>query len=678
MHHTTQHQRIPALDGARGLAVAGVLAYHAGWSGATGGFLGVSLFFTLSGFLIVGLLLDERAATGTVDLGAFWSRRARRLLPAALAALGLAIALTALAGSDGQVRDLRGDVLAALGYVANWRFVLDGTSYAELGEAPSMLQHLWSLAIEEQLYVVLPLVVLAAGRRVRSVLVVALGLSVGALVLVSGDQTRAYFGTDTRAAEVLVGGLLAVWVRGRPAPGRLARAAGPLALAAVLWSWTAVRHDDPALYAGGLLAHAVLVAVVLRSATGGGLLPALLAFAPLRWLGRVSYGAYLYHWPVFLWLTPSRTLLDGLPLAALRIGASLALAEVSVRALEDPVRTGRRLRTSLARPVLALGFAAVALAAVAVPAPEPDPFTQVLAAAPSELIGPPSSPATTPATSPSTTAHPPPPTWPTTLVTGSPAAAAASVAPTTSASPSPPAPATTAPPPPAPTERLRVYVAGDSNALGIGTAMARWGVGNGIDVWTSGWLGCHLVVGGEYRYAGATAATTPKCDGWAEERSRELAQVRPHVTLVISGSFDLLDRRLPGSDGWQHVGQPAFDSLLRDAVARLTDLARRDGGRVVWATYPAIRTGTVDGVPPEVAHPENDPARVERLNRIVADVVASRPGASLVDLRGRLRAWPGGELDPARRPDGVHPTTEELDVLGAWMGQQLLAERSPG
>jgi len=240
--------------------------------------------------------------------------------------------------------------------------------------------------------------------------------------------------------------------------------------------------------------------------------------------------------------------------------------------------------------------------------------------------------------------------------------------------PAPSTTTTTAPPPTtAPPERLRVYVAGDSNALGLGTELARWGEPLGVDVWTSGWLGCHLVPGGEYRYAGEVAPTTPKCDGWRDERARELADVRPHVTFVVSGSFDVLDRRLPGDEGWVHVGEPAFDALLRDAVADLADLALAGGGRLVWATSPAIRTGTVDGVPPATPHPENDPPRIDRLNRIVAEVLAGRPGASMLDLRARMQAWPGGELDPQRRPDGVHPTGEQLALLAAWAGPQVVA-----
>jgi peptidoglycan/LPS O-acetylase OafA/YrhL len=662
----TSHPRIAALDGLRGLAVAAVLAYHAGFAWAGGGFLGVSLFFTLSGYLICSLLVEERAATGTVDLRRFWARRARRLLPAALAALGLALAFAVVAGSSGQLVDLRGDVLAALGYVANWRFVLDGTSYGELGQAPSPLQHFWSLAIEEQFYVVFPLVVLALGRRLGLALALGLAGSVGAMVLVQGDVTRAYYGTDTRAAEVLVGAALAVWATRRREPGRLARAAGPLALGLLVWSWVVVDQGDGRLYAGGLLVHAAVAAIVLRSASGLGPLSDLLAVAPLQWLGRISYGAYLYHWPIFLWLSPERTGLEGAALAVVRVACSLALAEVSLRVLEEPIRHGRRLSAAAARPALVLGVAAVVLVAVLVPAPAMDPLARVLDGQAAGLIAPPAAPSSIVALrSPATEA--PAPMWPSTLIEASTAAAVSSAA-TTS---------TTAPPSPfravVPGERVRVYVAGDSNALAVGLELATWGQDHGVDVWTSGWLGCHLVTGGEYRYAGESAPTTDKCNGWREERRHEIADVGPHVVFVITGSFDVLDRRLPERDFWQHIGEPAFDALLRDEVARLAGIAIEAGSRVVWATHPAIRTGTVDGVPPKASHPEHDVARIDRLNRLVAEVLAGRGGVSMLDLRGHMAGWPGGELDPQRRPDGIHPGSAVLPDLAAWIGPQLVA-----
>ena len=178
-------RHVPALDGLRGLAVAAVVAYHAGFGWARGGFLGVSAFFTLSGYLITSLLLVEWDGTGRVSLREFWGRRFRRLLPAALAVIaGVVVAARFLADS-GQLADLRGDVLAGLGYVANWRFVLDDRSYGDLFTGPSPLQHLWSLAIEEQFYVLFPLLTVGllriggGRRRVLGVTLTALDRGLG-------------------------------------------------------------------------------------------------------------------------------------------------------------------------------------------------------------------------------------------------------------------------------------------------------------------------------------------------------------------------------------------------------------------------------------------------------------------------------------------------------------------
>src|SRR5262245_16186246 len=217
-------EHVPALDGLRGLAVAGVLGFHAGFTWMRGGYLGVSAFFTLSGFLICTLLLTEHDRTGGVDLRNFWSRRARRLLPAAIVAIGVAVVFGMLAASPSQITALRADGLSALAYIANWHFVAAHQSYADLFAAPSPLQHFWSLAVEEQFYLLFPLVVagcFAVSLLPRRLLALALSLLIGgsvlALVLVANPShvERAYYGTDTRAAELLIGALLALLLHGR-------------------------------------------------------------------------------------------------------------------------------------------------------------------------------------------------------------------------------------------------------------------------------------------------------------------------------------------------------------------------------------------------------------------------------------------------------------------------------
>jgi len=370
---------VPALDGLRGLAVAAVVAYHAGAVGATGGFLGVSAFFTLSGFLITSLLLAEWEGTGRVSLAGFWSRRFRRLLPAAVVVIGAVALASAWLADGGQLADLRGDVLAGLGYVANWRFVLEERSYAELFTGPSPLHHLWSLAIEEQFYVLFPLLAvgllrLGGGRRwvLGGALAVLAAASVAWSVHLSGTTagtSRAYYDTGARAAELLAGCLLAVVVAGRT--DRLRRHArvvaplGAVALAGVLVAWSRVHQDSTWLPGGGFALHAVAVVLVLLAAHVPGPVTSLCSAPPLRLLGRVSYGAYLIHWPVFVWLDAERVGVDGPGLAAVRIAVTAALTAVSYHLVEQPIRRhrdpirARGLVGALASVVLVAGVAVV-------------------------------------------------------------------------------------------------------------------------------------------------------------------------------------------------------------------------------------------------------------------------------------------------------------------------------
>ena len=377
----------PGLDGLRGLAVAGVLFFHGGFSWAAGGYLGVSTFFTLSGFLITSLLLREREATGGISLKAFWGRRFRRLMPASLVALAGIVLYGLFVAEQAQLNDLRGDVLAALAYVANWRFIFQDQSYADLFTSPSPVQHFWSLAIEEQFYFVFPalatlvLVVAGGGRRVFMVVLgvgaVASTLAMALLHEPGLATTRVYYGTGTRAVELLVGALLATVIAGYPlrlrALGRhLVTVVGGVTLIVVLWWWSSVDQSSPWLYEGGLTIYAMLSLLLIVAATTPGPVRRLLSVEPLRQLGRISYGVYLYHWPIFLWLSPERTGLSIGPLFVLRVAVTLAVALVSFRFIEQPVRKGSMVtdwRRWVAPPIAVAG---IALAAFVVTAVVPD------------------------------------------------------------------------------------------------------------------------------------------------------------------------------------------------------------------------------------------------------------------------------------------------------------------
>jgi peptidoglycan/LPS O-acetylase OafA/YrhL len=371
-----KHQ--PALDGLRGLAVGAVVAFHVGASWAVGGYLGVSLFFTLSGFLITSLLLHEGDRTGGVDLRAFWGRRARRLLPASMLTLLVVSAVAPVLASPEQLADLRGDVWAALLYVANWRFIIEDQSYGELFAAPSPVLHFWSLAIEEQLYVLLPLLVWIVGPVRRRLAPVLGGLVLLSLVLAwtlysPGDSTSAaYYGTFVRGGELFIGALLALVVTaGRHVRyERVSRVGGVVAVAMIACCWATVRQDDLVLYRGGLLVHAALSAVVILAAIQAtGPVRRALSWSPLQALGRISYGVYLFHWPILLWWDA--------PLV-LQLGLTVLLASLSYALFEQPIRRGEWRVPVVAVPAVAVLVSAVVVASTLDP-PRPESFELALA-----------------------------------------------------------------------------------------------------------------------------------------------------------------------------------------------------------------------------------------------------------------------------------------------------------
>jgi peptidoglycan/LPS O-acetylase OafA/YrhL len=378
----------PGLDGLRALAVAAVLLYHGGVPAAPGGFLGVDVFFVLSGYLITSLLLAEHRATGAIALGRFWLRRARRLLPAALAVIGVCLLVTAVFLPSG-LPSARGDALASVFYVNNWHQILEDRSYFAAFGRPSLLQHLWSLSVEEQFYLLWPLLLWAGLRRLgraRTLGLTLLGVvaSAGLMALLhhpGEDPSRVYYGTDTRAAPLLLGAALAfAWPAARLTTqvGRGARGvldgAGALGLAALVVAVVAWHDYQPALYAWGLLAVAVAAAAVVAAvAHPATRLGAALGARPLTWIGARSYGIYLWHWPVMALTRP------GIDVAASRwilvpaqVAAAVGLAALSYRFLEQPIRQGRvpfeldaRLRARAPRQRLALVSAgAVAVLAV--------------------------------------------------------------------------------------------------------------------------------------------------------------------------------------------------------------------------------------------------------------------------------------------------------------------------
>jgi peptidoglycan/LPS O-acetylase OafA/YrhL len=352
---------MPGLDGLRALAVLAVVAYHVNFGWAQGGLLGVGIFFTLSGYLITDLLLGQYASTGNLQLLDVWRRRARRLLPALFVMLAVVDVWVSLL-QRAQLAALRGMTGAAAFYVSNWWLIFHNDSYFARFGPPSPLGHLWSLAVEEQFYLIWPWLVMFGlfmvrrrSERSRAVwlasatllLVAASAIAMYMLYQPGYDPTRVYDGTDTRAFGLLIGAALAFAKPSRTMPAEVTRrsrltldgvgCAGLAVIGALIWR---TGEYSAFLYHGGMVLLSVATAaVVLAVVSPPSLLGRALGWGPLRWLGVRSYGIYLWHYPIIVLTTPANGS-DSLPRAAAQVSATIVVAALSWHFIEDPIRHG--------------------------------------------------------------------------------------------------------------------------------------------------------------------------------------------------------------------------------------------------------------------------------------------------------------------------------------------------
>lgn len=351
---------VAALDGLRAVAVLAVIGYHLQWPFIGGGFLGVDLFFVLSGFLITSILLrlpSDRPLRS--HLAHFYLRRTRRLLPALTLLLIAVSAWAAFIAIPEQLTNLRQQGLGTIFYVSNWVFMAEDVTYFEAFTDPSPLQHTWSLAIEEQFYLVWPLLLLVLLVRrvprlwlVMATTVIALGSAILMWVTASsGALNDAYLGTFSRIHELLIGALAAMLISGLAlsrSQGRH-RAASPVVVTVTVLASSAViaasmvllTPEGTAYYEGGSVLFSVVVAtlivVLVRYRPDGGFI---LGNPVMRWIGAISYGLYLWHWPIIVWLTPATTPFNGLALDAVRLLVMFAASALSFYAIEQPIRRG--------------------------------------------------------------------------------------------------------------------------------------------------------------------------------------------------------------------------------------------------------------------------------------------------------------------------------------------------
>ena len=616
----------PGLDGVRALAVIAVLLYHDGR--LAGGFLGVSVFFTLSGYLITRLLLAEHERRDRIALRSFFARRARRLLPASLLAVLLAGWVTYLGGATQQMRGFRADALSAVGYVANWRFMVSGQSYAAQFAQPSALLHFWSLAVEEQFYLVLaPLLVLllvVVRRRLHLGLVLAGLISAAFVVGTQVSFNHAYYGTDVRAAEFLVGSLLAVCYRRGRLPRRLSRvcaAAGCAALGLLVVADVHTSITNPSLFRGLLLGHALCVALVLVAACEPGPLRSLLSTTPLRAVGIISYGLYVYHWPLFLYLTPVRTGLDGWSLTAVRLLATGLVATVSFVLVERPIREGRFLtgfRVRVAVPAVAT--ASVVVFALVVSAS---------AAAPSVIFAP--------------AAHIPLPATP------------------TPARSTPPSTSTKSARLPVPARRI--LIVGDSVALTLGRGIERWGARRGDVVQNMGVLGCTLVHDAQQRgYWGVRSLGHDPCS--FQKAVRQWVAFHPDVILVLFGAWEVYDASWDRGASWNAPGSPAWAAHYGADLDQFAHLLKTTGATVLWLLPPCFAPGP--NSPADPNSPWYSPARIVAVDTAYR-ALAVRQGFLTTDAVKKTSC-------PVRfdvQLDGTHYSDASADLTTTFLAPDL-------
>jgi peptidoglycan/LPS O-acetylase OafA/YrhL len=687
----------PALDGLRAVAVLAVIAYHDAYAWAAGGFLGVDAFFVLSGFLITTLLVLEFRRADTINLLAFWGRRLRRLLPALLLVLLAVAVYSATEVPSIQLSALRGDSLASLFYVANWRFISTGSSYFDMFIAPSPVRHLWSLAIEEQFYLVWPLVVLGVfklfrGSRRALLAVCVAGIVASSIVMASlynsVDPSRAYFGTDARIHTILVGAVLALVLLARPPRTPTARRNvqifGLVGAVGMLWTMHALSDQSSAYYHGGSLLFAVAVAGLIaavmqpsRTALRLGL-----SLTPLVWIGRISYGLYLWHWPVNVYLTAARTGWGATQLNFVRLVVTFAFATASYFLVEMPIRRGvlhgDRLRW--AAPVAIAGTGLVLIVAT------------VGATSPPSYLG---GAGGVVKTSPTTTTR----VSQVRAVRGSSGSGALTAEPGVDFRTGgavgqlgivncPPPRADEVdradaavkqsgrPPKPRAHGPLRVLVIGDSLgcsfAVGLGPAGAPAIVARQAAI-----IGCGVVSDQVYDDEEPFPPGTETCSQSVKKLEGDaLLSFRPDLVLWISTweRFNFVEgnQLLPtGTEAWKQ----SFQRRLKAGYARLT----ANGARLAFVTVaPPSPASMIHGG--RIVSPRFD-WRFPAMNKQLARFVADQPGARLIDVAAKV--CPHGAPCPSRvagfeprHGDGVHFDPNGSVWLTRWMLPQILAAAS--
>jgi peptidoglycan/LPS O-acetylase OafA/YrhL len=627
----TGKERISALDGLRAVALLIIMGYHFGVGWLQGGFFSLDIFYVLSGYLITGLLVSEYRKRGAIKLSAFWLRRARRLLPALLIVLVAVTLMVRFAEPQGLYPDFRWSALSALFYFSNWWQIAANSNYFFATGAVSPLTHTWSLAVEEQFYLVWPLVVLAVmhfsrtfARGIRAVLVLSVTGAVASAVEMAllysprANTTRLYFGTDTHAQSILVGAVLACSMtiiqmrRGNEGMAPVAHALaarwslvllGLAGLAGTLTLTYNLAGTSPVDYRGGFMLSALSAAAIITAAVcvPRGPIAWTLSLPPLVWLGTISYGAYLWHYPIFVYLDSQRTGLSGLSLLAIRFVSTFTLAALSYYLVERPVMYGTFWRSlKAAVPAVALTVATVAVVVVGT-------ITPAVAAVK--------------------------------VNTSIPVAEAEALTSAKAFS----------------THPVRFLLLGDSLAFTLGVGLTVDSVHRfGVEVTDQATLGCDLddlraIVAGVIDYP------VSPCNRWRTYWAGLLKTYHPDVVGLLLGRWDITDHILDNGTV-VHIGQPSWDAHLEQELDQVVTLFSSTGAKVVMFTMPDLELAASSDGPP---YPDNNPIRVTEFNAIVTKVAKERHQvATLINLNKILD--PHGHFQSVidgvtvRWPDGIH------------------------
>ncbi|MBI4936269.1 MAG: acyltransferase [Actinobacteria bacterium] len=643
-----EHQ--PALDGVRAIAVLLVVLFHLGlpWMGA--GYLGVSVFFTLSGFLITSLLLRA-----PVPLRQFYARRARRLLPASTAVLA-AVLLAHRHGEFALVPNLRAELFGSLFQVANWVQLAGGSSYAGLFGRSAMftspLEHFWSLAIEEQFYLLWPIALAVLRRRRYAVYMVTICFAVAApLIAWRWGADAAYWSTPSRLPELLVGCSAAVWLQRRPTLSPNVRWLAPPAVLTIVACSALFPSDAGPAFSGWLSPFALVSVALLIGLQVPGPVRTLLSVRPLVWLGTVSYGLYLVHWPVFVLLRQHGWDLAQWRGALVAVGLTLALTVASYWLLERPIRRATWSAAATGRfAMVAVGAVLVGVVAMPVSRGFLEADTSTLQAAAIDVSQPMTALRTvSPSTSTSTS---------TTVAVAS----------------EPPVPhEVVLPVPPTPARPVRVMVVGDSTAFYVGQGLAGWAVQHPqhaqVDLtWCQG---CGAILDGTITSFDAESFVATSRSVLQETLPEQIERVHPDVVMLMITVNDVADRSWDMGEGVLTPRDERYRMRMYSQYRSLTDSLLAMGVPTVVWTIPPVPTTEFE------ARDLREADRYERqhdvIRQVAADVVPP-VGAAVVlcEMDDWLRTA-GHSGDVGWRPDGTHLTEQSAGwLVDRWLGPWIV------